>query len=59
MQPSNLQLYELAPEVLHAVDRLDNSLDELLAEARALKEEMVADLVTRSKMRAKWPAIDR
>jgi hypothetical protein len=56
MSPSNVQLYELLLEISRGVVRLESSLDELLADARALSEELSSSLKALSSLHAIGPS---
>jgi hypothetical protein len=56
MSPSNVQLYELLLEISRGVVRLESSLDELLADARALNEELSSSLKALSSLHAIGPS---
>jgi len=53
MAPTNLQLYELVLEIAGGIARLENSVDELLADARAFDRELLADLNAVAALRMK------
>ncbi|MGJ4942873.1 hypothetical protein ACQR1W_20015 [Bradyrhizobium sp. HKCCYLS1011] len=46
MAPTDLQPYELVLEISHGISSLETSVDELLADARALNGELLAHLST-------------
>jgi hypothetical protein len=56
MSPSNVQLYELLLEISRGVVHLESSLDELLADARALNEELSSSLKALSSLHAIGPS---
>jgi hypothetical protein len=51
MVPTDREIYELVLEVSRGVDRLEHSIDQLLADARALNREFSSDFDTLARLR--------
>jgi hypothetical protein len=55
MAPTGREIYELVLEISQGVVRLENSVEDLLAEVRTFNNELSSDLRTLAKLRETEP----